>query len=518
MRLGPGPVFAYEWLTRTRRWQLYAVRTGFLGLILAGLMVVWHEVVHHSRLDQSVSIQALALYGERLFVTIVWIELSVLLLMAPAAAAGAVCIDKARGTLDHILLTDLSSSELILGKLGARLVPVLSLIACILPVTALGGLLGGIDSTALLGSFLTASACAVLGCSLALTLSVWAHNTHEVLLISYSLLILWLIGPLVLLVAITVSWPTVPNASIDELMEWIWRTNPYYLVVAPYSHPGKVGLISYLGFLIVCVCISTLLLACGTVYVRRVALEHVSRSAHRSRSRFFGSRRPLWLPHWPWFSLDRNPVLWREWYRSGPSWLRRVWWSTYHALGLLWIGLALRMLGTSHRAFELISVMNMVQVLVGLLLLAVDAATCLSVERVRGSLDALLSTTLTNRSILAGKWWGSFRHVRQIAIWPAILTGVLAAQSGNWIDWIGFAGLILAYGAAITERRSHHRGLGKAPRQCYRGFRLWLCCFLNRLAGLGGRADITTLGSCFLDDGQPTFWIAGRNRVPYAER
>lgn len=66
MRLGPGPVFAYEWLTRTRRWQLYAVRTGFLGLILAGLMVVWHEVVHHSRLDQSVSIQALALYGKRL--------------------------------------------------------------------------------------------------------------------------------------------------------------------------------------------------------------------------------------------------------------------------------------------------------------------------------------------------------------------------------------------------------------------------------------------------------------------
>ena len=29
-RLGPGPVFVYEWLTTTRRWQLYALRAGFV--------------------------------------------------------------------------------------------------------------------------------------------------------------------------------------------------------------------------------------------------------------------------------------------------------------------------------------------------------------------------------------------------------------------------------------------------------------------------------------------------------
>ena len=31
VRLGPGPVFAYEWLTTTRRWQLYAMRAGFVA-------------------------------------------------------------------------------------------------------------------------------------------------------------------------------------------------------------------------------------------------------------------------------------------------------------------------------------------------------------------------------------------------------------------------------------------------------------------------------------------------------
>ena len=60
------------------------------------------------------------------------------MLAAPAATAGAICLDKARGTLLHVLVTDLSDAEIVLGKLAARLVPVLGLVACSLPVLALG--------------------------------------------------------------------------------------------------------------------------------------------------------------------------------------------------------------------------------------------------------------------------------------------------------------------------------------------------------------------------------------------
>jgi ABC-type transport system involved in multi-copper enzyme maturation permease subunit len=178
-RLGPGPVFTYEWLTTTRRWQLYAGRAGFVAAILVGMMIVWQTVHHQNRPGQVVSLNTLASYGQSLFTTIVSIELTLVLLAAPAATAGAVCLDKARGTLDHLLATDLCNAEIILGKLGVRLVPVLGLIACVLPLAALAGLLGGIDPIALFGSFLTAIACAVLGCSLALTLSVWGRKTTK---------------------------------------------------------------------------------------------------------------------------------------------------------------------------------------------------------------------------------------------------------------------------------------------------------------------------------------------------
>ena len=69
--------------------------------------------------------------------TIAVIELTLILLAAPAATAGAVCLDKARGTLDHMLATDLSNAEIVLGKLGVRLIPVLGLVACVLPVVAM---------------------------------------------------------------------------------------------------------------------------------------------------------------------------------------------------------------------------------------------------------------------------------------------------------------------------------------------------------------------------------------------
>ena len=50
---------------------------------------------------------------------------------------------------------------------------------------------------------------------------------------------------------------------------------------------------------------------------------------------------------------------------------------------------------------------NGLQVSAGLLLLSVSAATSLAEERQRGSLDVLLATPLSTRSIVLGKWWGA---------------------------------------------------------------------------------------------------------------
>ena len=115
-----------------------ALRAAFVGAMLIGMIIVWQSTLHRVNLpDQRVSIKQMAEYGEALYLTVVSIELTLVLLAAPAATAGSVCLDKPRGTLDHMLATDLSNAEIVLGKLRVRLPPVLGLIACVLPITGL---------------------------------------------------------------------------------------------------------------------------------------------------------------------------------------------------------------------------------------------------------------------------------------------------------------------------------------------------------------------------------------------
>jgi ABC-type Na+ efflux pump permease subunit len=87
----------------------------------------------------------------------------------------------------------------------------------------------------------------------------------------------------------------------------------------------------------------------------------------------------------------------------------------------------------------------------GLLMLSVSAATSLAEERQRGSLDVLMATPMPTRSIVWGKWWGTFRLVPRLLILPSLLTGAMSFYTGHFWGAALMAALVLAYGAAITS-------------------------------------------------------------------
>jgi ABC-type transport system involved in multi-copper enzyme maturation permease subunit len=455
MRIGPGPVFVYEGLAAARRWQLYAMRALFVGAIMMGLMTIRMDVPRRGP-NQLVSLRDLARFGQQVYQTIAFIELTLILLAAPAATAGAVCLDKARGTLDHMLATDLSNAEIVLGKLGVRLIPVLGLIACVLPVLALTTLLGGIDPLALGGLFLLSIGCAFLGCALAMLLSVYGRKTQDVVMMAYIILFLWVMASsLVEMVSSALAGgPAAPAPGVpwwSLLHEGLSWSNPYFLAFAPYRYPGRATAMTYVGFLAGTLLLSAVFLALATLRVRRVALSQAGRPAAGPRRRL-----PWWLqrsarPWLPGPSLDANPVAWREWHRTRSSRMMWVAWGVYAAVGLVWIFLAAWPGNAMMRHAEQVGIMNAVQVMLGLLLLSVGAATSLAEERARGSLDVLLSTPMSTDAILAGKWWGSFRRVLGVAIWPAVTTLFVVADGGSRIAYLLVLALVLAYGAAITS-------------------------------------------------------------------
>ena len=131
--------------------------------------------------------------------------------------------------------------------------------------------------------------------------------------------------------------------------------------------------------------------------------------------------------------------------------MMRIAWGLYAAVGVLWLVLSLRQVLSPNMLAEEIALMSAFQVALGLLLLSVSAATSLAEERVRGSLDILLSTPMSTRSILAGKWWGTFRQVGPVLFWPALLSAGLLFHFGNWPNYLLLIGVILGYGAVITS-------------------------------------------------------------------
>jgi ABC-type transport system involved in multi-copper enzyme maturation permease subunit len=447
-----GPVFAYEWLTASRRWQSYALRSLLVLLLLLGLSGVWLGSYDGAG---ELSVQQVAEIGRGFYAVTSLMVLGLVGLVAPAAAAGAICLDKARGNLTLLFSTDLTDAEIVLGKLAARLVPVLGLIACAAPVQALTTLLGGIDPAMPTGAILVCLACAVFGCTLALTLSVWGRKTHEVLLATYAFGVLYLLAAPMWAALV----PMLPRWALDWLPGYLALVpyNPVFLALAPLGAPpgiGPVGLAAQAWFCTLGLLASALLAAASTWRIRRVVIRQAGQGgATRRADRLAAPRRGLLTRLLPSPSLDGNPVLWREWHRRRPSrWSVAVW----GLFGMLSSGFSLWAIvdalgGAGPRGRDAGGVISGLQVSAGLLLLSVSAVTSLAEERQRGSLDVLLVTPLSTRSIVLSKWLGAFRGVPPLTALPVLIAAALATHTGFALSPALIGGLVVAYGAAITS-------------------------------------------------------------------
>ena len=440
LRVGPGPVFFLESMQAARRWQTYALRAAFVAALLTSLVVVWV-----TRTTGQVTISQLAAVGEAFFYAIVGTQLALVLLAAPAFTAGSICLDKARGNLAHMLTTDLSGAEVVLGKLFARLMPVAGLVITALPVLALTALLGGVDPEALLGACAVSLAAAAFGSTLALVLSVWGRKTHEVLIVVY------VIYAILLLLQPVARW--LPGGwGLTPLAVALDAVNPFLVAFGPYLRPG-VTWNDYVPFLAGASGLSALFALAAVATLRPVAKREGGRPERRRAPK---DGKPSPLPHGA--LLDLNPVLWREWHRRRPSrWMKGVV-AVYAVLAVGAAVLAVVNAWGTGPGREMAAFVNAFTFSVGLALVSITSVTSLQEERARGSLDVLMTTPLPTRSIVWGKWWGAYRAVPLLMILPLLLGAVTAATrspygtGGYQLTALAvMAGLMLAYGAAVVS-------------------------------------------------------------------
>jgi len=236
-RMLPGPVFHVELLTTARRFRSYAIRFGY-GLFL--LFFIWmndpdlfdsrYGYGNHGS-QAGLTIQEMAEIGRAIFRSFVIVQGVAILLLTPAFVAGAVAQEKQRKTLHYLLASQLTSGEIILGKLSSRLLHVAIFLAIGLPIISLLSIFGGVDPQDLVLASAASMTTAFFLAALAILVSTLSRRPREAITVVYLLELAWLFVPPWLRFALPMAspfWRQV-HQLINPINEWIALSSPFSL-------------------------------------------------------------------------------------------------------------------------------------------------------------------------------------------------------------------------------------------------------------------------------------------------
>jgi len=184
-----GPVLSREMVTAARRVRLYFSRAGYV-LALTMLMATAWLILSGSQNVRSLS--DLARFGSILFQILATLQLALAVFFSALFAASAVSQEKDRRTFVLLLLTDLSNSQLVLGKLLASLLIALVMLAAALPFFVLAVLLGGISFGQVGRVFAVTLISSLVAGSLGSTIALWRDKTFQALATTSMVLVFWL--------------------------------------------------------------------------------------------------------------------------------------------------------------------------------------------------------------------------------------------------------------------------------------------------------------------------------------
>ncbi len=183
-----GPVFTREAVTAPRRPKLYLSRAVYVIGLWVLMLTLW---MVFTGTQQVRNLGDLARFGHVLFLSLAALQMAVLLFFSALSTASAVALEKDRRTLELLLMTRLSNSELVLGKLLAAMLGVLMLLAAALPFFMLTVLFGGVSAGQVLRVFAVTLLSALAAGSLGSLLALWREKTFQTLALTVLCLLVW---------------------------------------------------------------------------------------------------------------------------------------------------------------------------------------------------------------------------------------------------------------------------------------------------------------------------------------
>jgi ABC-type transport system involved in multi-copper enzyme maturation permease subunit len=196
----PGPVFNVELLALSRRGRYYVFRFLY-GLIL--LAIVWLNDPMFYRYpyadpNRTISIQEMSRLGYTIFAALAWTQGLAILFLTPALVSGVIADERQRKTLQYLLASCLTSGEIVVGKLAARLLFTAAFLTVGLPVFVMLSFLGGVDPYFVLIFFASSASLMFFLGTMSILISTHAKRPRDAISMMYILEFAWLFVPTML--------------------------------------------------------------------------------------------------------------------------------------------------------------------------------------------------------------------------------------------------------------------------------------------------------------------------------
>ncbi len=149
----------------SRRWQTYATRTAFAGVLLAALLMSIQATLRATNTG-LLDIAHMSLVGRYLFVGYAVVQMGLVATIAPLTTANAVREETEQRTLDLLLLTSLTPVQIVLGKVLSRIGILLTTVLGSMPALLLAVSMGGVSFLEVVALTVHSLTVALIGASL----------------------------------------------------------------------------------------------------------------------------------------------------------------------------------------------------------------------------------------------------------------------------------------------------------------------------------------------------------------
>ena len=445
-----GPVFNREIITTPRSLRLYLTRAGYVAALFGLVFTAW-LILFGSK--QQSGLGDLARFGSAIFTVLAPLQLAMAVAFSALITAAAVAQEKDRRTLDLLLMTNLSNTELVFGKLLASMlsivIPVVASVGLLMLVTLLGGVSYAQVFRVVAVTFASAAVAGSLGSMIAL----WRERTFQSLALTALLLVLWLIGGEVIAAGVFGQQWVGLNAE-----HWAVALSPLRAIFAATRPLAQIALTDGTAAWWQAPVNMFLIFSTAAILLLNfwaIARVRVWNPMQEARQRLLepelgkAGAESINVTEIPSRRVWDNPILWREictWAYGKKIIVVRLAYlvifaicavamvSTFSDTGDLYSHSSA---GFSATAKPLVPLM-----VLGLILVNALAVTSLTNERDLRALDLLLVTDLSPKEIIFGKLGGVFYNSKEMILLPIGLCVLLWYQ--DYMTTENFIFLVLA--------------------------------------------------------------------------